>query len=371
MEDNKKKRWYQRIPLWIRIVICVLLAVVIALALYVNSLLDSVTTDFETTNTARGEEIFEGDSDLTSEDSAIEASEIAFEETPEPTEKVVGVVNLLLVGIEALFEDDDSQGRTDSVMIVTLNFDQGTMGVTSLMRDMYVPIPGYLDNRLNASFGMGGIPLLRQTVEQDFGVMLDGVVTVNFSGFQDIIDSMGGIEITLTEDEAYYLNHTNYISKRKNRNVVPGTQILNGNQALGYMRIRYVETADGTRDDFGRTQRQRTLMTAVFDRFKNQSATDLIQTATTMMKYIKTDLSKTEILQYVSDFASIRVDELQTNRLPVNGSFSDETVERNGVKMRVMVPNLLTNARALHDFIYGADPEELRQNYPFGHLDAE
>ena len=106
------------------------------------------------------------------------------------------------------------------------------------MRDTLVQIPGYRENKLNSAYEKGDVDLLYKTIALNFNIRLDGCILVNFENFEKIIDFMGGLEITLTSSEARYLRNTNYISNPKYRTVVEGTQLMNGNQVLGYSRIR-------------------------------------------------------------------------------------------------------------------------------------
>lgn len=171
-----------------------------------------------------------------------------------------GVYNILLLGLEAI----ESKGHTDSIMIATLNTNTKKMKLTSLMRDSWVTIPGYGDDRINVAYAKGGINTLYETIALNYDIQLDGYALVGFDTFEQIIDALGGIELELTDEEAYYLNHTNYISNKSYRNVVAGKQRVNGNQALGYCRVRKVATLDGSNNDMGRTSRHRRVMNAVF-----------------------------------------------------------------------------------------------------------
>ena len=87
--------------------------------------------------------------------------------------------------------------------------------LTSLMRDMYVEIPGHGHNKLNAAYAFGGVELLYQTIAKNFGIKIDNYCVVDFSTFEKVINKVGGVEISLEEKEAKYLNTTNYISKKK------------------------------------------------------------------------------------------------------------------------------------------------------------
>lgn len=260
------------------------------------------------------------------------------------------VINILLVGEEAI-NDGSSRGRTDSMMIATINVKQKALKLTSIMRDLYVAIPGYSDNKLNAAYHNGGMPLLKQTIEQNFDIELDGSVLVDFSGFEQIIDRLGGVEITLTANEASYLNRTNYISNPIYRNVTAGTQNLNGNQALGYSRIRYVKT-ESESDDFGRTSRQRTVLNAIFDKYKSKSLPELVTIMYDILPLVTTDIDKSTIMDYLTTVVTLGTTELETLRIPVDNAYSNSSVRG----MSVLLPNTLQdNIDALHTFIFGVE----------------
>ena len=205
------------------------------------------------------------------------------------------IVNILVVGNDYRKEKGyDASGLTDTMIIATMDMKHGMLKLTTLMRDMIVDIPGHDPNKLNSPNSFGGIPLLYKTIAQNFNIELDGYVEVGFDAFEKIVNSVGGVEAELTESEANYLNTTNYISKKKYRHVKVGKQKLNGNQALGYCRIRKggTYTITGLTDDYGRTWRQRAIITAVFDRVKTLPATKWIDVANKVLDgYVTTDLS--------------------------------------------------------------------------------
>ena len=175
------------------------------------------------------------------------------------------VANFLLFGIEEI----GGGGRTDSIMIASVNIKDNTVKLTSIMRDCYVEIPGHDSNKINAAYALGDEELLVDTVEQNFKIHIDGWASVNFEAFEAIVDMLGGVDIELGDTEANYLNTTNYISKPEYRNVSAGWNTLNGNQALGYARVRKVSTLGGTNNDYGRTVRQRRLLNSIFEKYKN------------------------------------------------------------------------------------------------------
>lgn len=234
-----------------------------------------------------------------------------------------GVYNILLLGVESVYDKIDSHGRTDSIMIATINTKQQTLGLTSLMRDSVVKIPGYKDNRINAAYALGGVKLMYETIAENYGVRLDGSAIVGFDSFQEVIDDLGGVEIELTEGEAQYLNTTNYISKKKYRNVKPGKNILNGNQALGYSRVRKVATLDGSNNDMGRTSRHRRVMAAVFQKVKKANPASLLKVMNTVLPKVKTDVSKSNAGSYLAELLELSISgvPLDNLRLPEDGAY--------------------------------------------------
>ena len=200
------------------------------------------------------------------------------------------VINILLVGSDHGAIKGD-HGRSDSIMIATVNFKTKELKLTSLMRDMYVEIPGHGHNKLNAAYAFGGVELLYQTIAKNFGIKIDNYCVVDFSTFEKVINKVGGVEISLEEKEAKYLNTTNYISKKKYRNVKVGKQTLNGNQALGYARVRYVVSKKYGDGDFGRTGRQRAVLQAALNKVLQQSPTKIADIALDSLADVSTDMS--------------------------------------------------------------------------------
>lgn len=266
------------------------------------------------------------------------------------------VINILLIGEEGIYDDD--LGRSDSSMILTINKEQKTLKLTSLMRDILVKIPGYLDNKLNAAYHNGGGKLLTETIEENFGIQIDGYVIVNFQGFEDIIDELGGVEIDLTEAEASYLNCHNYISKKKYRNVVAGKQVLNGNQALGYCRVRYVISSDHQDGDFGRTERQRRVLLTLFDKYKSLNPVKMVKIAQKLLGYVSTNLDNSEILAYVMDAATLGCDTIDTLNIPVEGSYIGGSAMAGLYKRWVFQVDWDITKAELVNFIYGSSHME-------------
>lgn len=267
------------------------------------------------------------------------------------TDVMAPVINILLIGVEEI----EGAQNTDSMIIATMNTEDHTLKLTSLMRDLYVQIPGYKDNKLNSAYPKGDIDLLYDTISLNFGIKVDGYCLVNFNAFQKIVDLIGGVEITLTSEEAEYLNTTNYISEKKNRNVVEGTQLMNGNQALGYCRVRKVST--GTENnDFGRTQRQRIVLQAIYDKLKSKNVINLIMLMNDILTQVKieTDIKQGEFNKYLEEAVSLHVKDIETFRIPSDGTFENASVPIGSRNVSVLKAKDWDATRnEIHEFIYG------------------
>lgn len=265
------------------------------------------------------------------------------------------VYNILLIGVEAL--PQFAGERSDTMILVSINSRDKKIYMTSLMRDMYVPIPGYQDNRLNAAYSYGyayggpsgGPALLTDTIERLLQVKIDGYVKVGFDSFEWIVDRLGGVEVTLTAEEAAYLQKTNYISNPSYRNVVAGTQLMNGNQVLGYCRVRKVATANGTGSDFGRTERQRTVLTKIFNKYKEKSVLELLSIFNDCLPQVKTNISKDDMEELMLTVLDNRITKLEEFRIPVSGTFS--SVKIGGAD--VISVKWDKNIQELHKKIFG------------------
>jgi len=236
------------------------------------------------------------------------------------------VTNYLIFGIEEF----GGAENTDSMMIASINTKDNTIKLTSLLRDSYVEIPGHNPNKLNAAFSRGGAKSLVDTIELNYKVQIDGYASVNFKSFEKIVDKLGGISIELGKEEVKYLNSTNYISKKENRNLKVGVNHLNGNQVVGYCRVRKVKTLGGANNDYGRIVRQQRALKAIFDSYKSKSVFKLIGITKDCLSYVTTNLSESQIEKAIADVVENKIKTLDTFRVPVDGAF-DAPREYKGV----------------------------------------
>ena len=194
------------------------------------------------------------------------------------------------------------------------------------MRDMYVEIPGYTDNRFNAAYSYGGVRLLYQTIAQNFELKLDGYMVVDFAAFKTVIDTIGGVDIELTDWEHEYL--TTAYKKGSVLKLKKGVNRMNGTQALAYTRIRQDKTAD-----FGRTQRQRNVVESIFKEVKTMPMTKWITLAEEILPYISTDLTNDQIMSYMTSVITMGTTEINQMRIPVDNGYTNQTIR----KMQVLV----------------------------------
>jgi len=230
------------------------------------------------------------------------------------------IVNILLIGQDA--REGWGRSRSDSMILLTINKEKKTITMTSFLRDLYVKIPGYKDNKMNAAYPAGGMELLNKTLEVNFGVQVDGNVEVDFSHFADVIELLGGVEIELRDDEANYINR-----KLGNKGIASsltgGKQLLNGEQALWYSRIRYLD-ADS---DFSRTNRQRKVINSLIDKFRDAKLTTLLGLLDDLMPMITTDMTNGEILGYATDLFPMLADcKVISQRVPADGEYTLDTI---------------------------------------------
>lgn len=256
----------------------------------------------------------------------------------QPASGKTDVLNLLLIGQDK--REGEEGNRSDSIILCSFHPETKKLLMTSILRDLYVPIPGYRKNRINAAYAFGGAPLLKKTVEQAFGIAIDGTVEVDFEGFPKILDLLGGVKLELRQDEADQIN------RKTGSDLKEGTVTLTGEQALAYSRIRNLDR-DG---DFSRTDRQRKVLQAVWDSNKGSSLPTLLKVVGTLIPWIKTDMRSGELLRSVVDvFPVLSEITIVSYRIPQAGQCTDRVVDG----MAVLVADLEAAGEGLREQIYG------------------
>lgn len=251
------------------------------------------------------------------------------------------VINILLLGTDT-GNINLNYGRTDTMIIMSVNKVTGKIKLASLVRDMQVNIPfhnrGY---KINAANAFGGPLLAIKTVNETFGLNIRHYVSINFSGFTKVIDSLGGVEMVLVGGEAMLVG------------VPYSTEpvLLNGEQALNYVRIRQLD------DNFGRNERQRKLLSSLFNKMLSTSDMQSAMAALTeSLKHMATNLSVSDLMTLVIPVFS-GMEDMETTGFPVKGDYYVKSVETSeGMKTimhSVIIFDKEKTSQKMHDYFYG------------------
>lgn len=319
-KKDKKVKDKQKTPgkaFLVAIVVLLVLVILFCAALIIiNSYMNKIDRVDENIDVVAPEnQDFETDKEIDTSLSVTDAEDVEWHQTESLQDE--DLINIMLVG-------QDSRGntreRSDTMILVSINPNTGEVAMISFLRDLYVQIPGYYDNRMNAAYAFGGFPLLYEVMEVNFGITCDGGIEVNFEGFKDIVDVIGGVDVELTYRESEVVG-----------TYVEGVNHLDGEQALTYARIRKLDS------DFGRTSRQRTVLQAILNKVRHLSVTELFSLVNTCMEFVTTDMTNAEIL----DIAKVTLPllsnlELQSYRIPTDDAYYMTMIR----EMSVLVPDL-------------------------------
>lgn len=236
------------------------------------------------------------------------------------------VTNILLIGADT--RSADERGRADTVILLSVNSDKETITMVSFMRDSYVEIPGRGMGKLNASYRYGGAELLMDTLEVNFKIEIDDYVYINFESFSDIVDAVGGIELTVSDAEAQGMRApmaevNDIMGRPSSTDFLPGggTYVMNGNQALAYARLRYVGNAD-----FERTQRQREVIRKIFEKAKTLSLGELDKFLKTCAQSVVTNMAKKDMYLLSLKMIWYAGYDLEELRIPCDDCYRGATI---------------------------------------------
>ena len=252
------------------------------------------------------------------------------------------VINILLLGRDSRNAAVE-YGRTDTMIILSYNQKTKDVRMVSLLRDTYVPIEGHGYNRINTAYAFGGIGLCINTINDIFGLDIQDYVTVDFNGLVTIIDSIGGIDLSLTADEVYMYREEG----RLDASATAGVYHMNGEFALRHARNRTLGS------DFERTRRQRDILTAVYQKLSSSlSLTEITSLINTSLDMVKTNLSAKTLVRLAADVLSSKNDiAIESTHLPFAGTYRGGIVK----SMWVIEIDYAENIRMLHEFLYGTD----------------
>ncbi len=287
---------------------------------------------------------------------------------PEETWPVIvsdqNITNILLIGQAARAGEEAL--IADTMILCSINRETKTLTMTSLMRDMCLVWPAYVDytgrtrtgnNRINMAYNMGyrwannnvqgGMDVLSSIVEYNFGVPVDHCIEVNFEMFQEVMELMGGIEVELSQEEITYLQD-NYPASNTAKTLTPGLCKLSPYLTLGYARMRKVGHGD-----YERTERQRTVITKLIDKLRDMSIWDINKLFQTVLPKITTDMTNKEITNYALEFIPMLKDlKIQSQRIPFEGNETSVVREADGYTDYMIAPaDLKKTAKQLQESI--------------------
>lgn len=246
-----------------------------------------------------------------------------------------GIINILLIGQDR--RPGEGRQRSDSMILCSFNPARGTISMVSFLRDTYVYIPGYGSEKLNAAYAHGGFACLNETLAVNFGVHVDANAEVDFSRFKQVIDLLGGVNINLTQKEADYMNQNHGWS------LSAGVNYLNGEKALAYSRIRKIDM------DAIRAQRQRTVLMALVNKYKDKSVTEMIALLDDLLPLITTNMTNDQIISYVKElFPMLRGTSITMQQIPAQDTYENMTV---GKVTATKVADMAANRKILQDIL--------------------
>ena len=259
------------------------------------------------------------------------------------------------VTLIALFGTDYSDyyetSAADSTMILAINNKEKTIKLCSLMRDIYLYLPDGDRSNLNYTILDGGIPSILRAINFNFDLRIEKFAQVDLQRLPKIIDSLGGVEINITDEELEYIN--SYIAgiDQKNKTTTAkltgsGLQLLNGTQASAYCRIRYTAGRD-----FKRTERQRDVLNALFVKFKDTNLTEFPKIINDVLPLVTTNLKNTEIISLSSKALSMGVNNIEQGRFPSD----DNIISAGFTDMYHMNIDIDATTEELHKFLFSID----------------
>lgn len=240
------------------------------------------------------------------------------------------IINIALFGVDSA---DVSTGRSDSIIIATIDTIHKKLKLTSVMRDSYVNISGIGNDKINHAYAFGGPQLAIKTLNENFNLNIEDFVAVNFDSLPKIIDMIGGVTVDITSEE---VSHIPGISSA-------GTYNLNGAQALSYSRIRYA-----TGGDYVRTERQRTILTKIFEKILTINPMKYPSLLNEVLPMVQTSLDYSKILELGTEVLKMGVTTLEQERFPLDGYCQGEMI--NGVYYLTF--NKALTVEQLHNYIF-------------------
>ena len=271
-----------------RIILLVILILIIAAGIYVGSFISGKLSklniqEIDTSDLGVNDELYQEVSDT--------LSKSEFE----------SVITFALFGTDSRDTDNMSAGRSDTIIIASVNTKFKTIKLISIPRDTYVEVPGYGKTKINHAYAYGGEALAIKTINQNFGLNITEYATIDFSGLIHIINDLGGITMNITKDEMEYINsHSSEAYKITGRTYKKltsyGNVTLSGEQALTHSRNRTVG------NDFTRAGRQREVREAIMSKLASMGVSKILDMSDSFLQEVKTNIN---VMDYVGQLTDI------------------------------------------------------------------
>lgn len=281
------------------------------------------------------------------------ASEVAAEQEKalkkiaekEKVEKDEEPYNILLIGVDR--RDKSWNGNSDVMILVTINNERQTIYMTSFLRDLYANIPEVGVRKLNASCAYGGAPLCVETIKSNYGVDIDNYAMIDFDAMIDIIDALDGVDIELSEEEVNVANgFVKSMCADKNESYEnhilygSGMMHLDGYQALAYSRNR----STGNTYDFGRTERQRKVLSAIFSKAQSGNLGSLFTAAQSVLPYVTHDIKEQKVMTLITQLPTWVNYKIEEQHIPYDNMYHIEN--------EILIPDMEATITKLLETIY-------------------
>lgn len=285
-----------------------------------------------------------------SNENMIQSNNDKQEKKIDSSKKNKGVSNILLIGSDS--KNFDNVGRSDAMMILTIDDKNKSIKLTSLVRDTLVNIPGHGYEKLTHAYAYGGAKLLLDTIEQNFKISIKDYAAVNFNSFIDLVDVLGGVEVNVKEKEIDHLNDVivNSFNTSNKEAEEPqfirsdGKQLLNGYQALAYARIRKVDSI------YERDTRQREVLKSIADKLVELPITNYPKVIKKILPYVDVNISMSKLINLAITSKEIYNYELKQMEFPLEDYRESGRLAKDN--SFVVKWNKTENLKKLDDFIY-------------------
>ena len=273
------------------------------------------------------------------------------------------IQNIIIFGLDNHFDDDN--GRADTMMLISIDKKHNALKQVSFLRDLYLPIFNQGEDKLNAAFAYGGAKLAIETIEYNFKIKIDNYIVLDFDSFIYIINSLGGLDITLTQEEINYIDWQSFrnhqvevedelMSTAPSFEGQTGVKVhVNGRQALWHARNRG-QQGICSGDDFARTQRQSEVIDAVIEKVQSSSIADLIKIAYDVAPMITTNMNLPDTIKTSLGIPNYLKYKAITHKVPQQFNFDYDTV--NGASV-LRISNFEEEKNALYEFVFNKVPD--------------